>query len=53
MTNCLPCGRAERQSTVVALCLGCGAMLCEEHLSEERLGPGGMRQFGCAHQAAR
>jgi len=49
MTNCLPCARADRESAVVALCLGCGAMLCEAHLAAEQRGPGGMRQFGCTH----
>ncbi|MGE3857496.1 MAG: DUF2180 family protein [Dehalococcoidia bacterium] len=49
MTNCLPCGRTKQQSTVVALCLQCGAMLCEAHLAEERDAPGGMRGFGCSH----
>ena len=51
MTNCLPCGRSKQESTVVALCLQCGAMLCETHLAEERPGPGGMQRFGCSHLA--
>ena len=49
MTNCLPCDRSKQESTVVALCLQCGAMLCEAHLAEERPGPGGMQRFGCSH----
>lgn len=49
MTNCLPCGRTGRESTVVGLCLRCGAMLCEAHLAEVQSGPGGMGNFGCTH----
>jgi hypothetical protein len=49
MINCLPCERVGRKSTVVSLCLQCGAMLCEAHVLEPPTGPGGMNNFGCTH----
>lgn len=51
MTNCLICGRDNRESSVVGVCLACGALLCAAHREEAaRSRPAGM-QFGCPHVA--
>ncbi len=52
MSNCLVCARHNLESTVVGVCLGCGALLCAEHRIEAtRQQPAGM-DFGCPHVGA-
>jgi len=51
MTACLACGPTAGSPSVVAVCLGCGALLCERHHREATRETSGGTRFGCSHRA--